>query len=140
MHKNYAKHEKSLQFRAHVYIYMLMQTHEKIKQWLKDNDTNRAELAAAVGVAKRTVDNWLSGAQPIPERKLALINEMMEDGEKTSLVVNINSVEVIVIRVTPDELAQIAAAAAAARMTLENWCRMVLLARTGEILASSRGA
>ncbi len=62
-------------------------TRQEIKAWLKDSPASagsgprdRAWLGQQCGVAKRTVDNWLSATnQEIPAAALALIARLMAD-------------------------------------------------------------
>lgn len=58
-------------------------TRQEIKAWLKDSPVgprDRAWLGRHCGVAKRTVDNWLSATnQEIPAAALALIARLMAD-------------------------------------------------------------
>lgn len=56
-----------------------MTTRQDIKTWLKSpRGMSREDLAAAVGVKKRTVDNWLCGSLEIPLTKLQLVERIME--------------------------------------------------------------
>lgn len=48
-----------------------------IKQWLKTSKRTRAWLGDQCGVTKRTVDNWLSGSQPITGANLRLIEMLI---------------------------------------------------------------
>lgn len=52
---------------------------EEIKAWLKSANRGRDWLAEQTGVAKRTVDNWLSSPQEIPESTQRLIQKLMAD-------------------------------------------------------------
>jgi len=54
-------------------------TKEAIKNWLKKSNRERDWLAEQLGVASKTVDNWLSSPQNIPHSKLLLIQRLMED-------------------------------------------------------------
>jgi hypothetical protein len=56
---------------------------EKIKAWLKSTHRDRNWLGDQIGVTKKTVDNWLSSPQPIPEAKLQLIQRVMESSQKS---------------------------------------------------------
>jgi hypothetical protein len=52
---------------------------EEIKAWLKTANRDRPWLAKQTGVHKRTVDNWLSSPQEIPESTQRLIRKLMAD-------------------------------------------------------------
>jgi hypothetical protein len=61
-----------------MHIYCMI---DEIKTWLKSTGRTRDWLGMAVNVQKRTVDNWLSAGQTIPEAKMALIRRLMHDDE-----------------------------------------------------------
>ena len=50
---------------------------EDIKMWLRRHKRDRYWLAEAVGVKKRTVDNWLSSPKEIPVACQRLISNLM---------------------------------------------------------------
>ena len=53
-----------------------------IKDWLKTIGKNREWLAEKTLVSKRTVDNWITTARPIPPAKLSLIEKLMHGEEE----------------------------------------------------------
>lgn len=57
-----------------------MKTLQEIKAWLKANRIRRDEFAERLGVAKGTVDIWLSGGREINEVKMKAIELLMEGG------------------------------------------------------------
>lgn len=59
-----------------------MLTPEIIKAWLKENKISRETLGKGVGVSKKTVNNWLSDNRPIPPKKLAIIERLMNGEEE----------------------------------------------------------
>lgn len=59
-----------------------MLTPEIIKAWLKENKVSRETLGKGVGVSKKTVNNWLSDNRPIPPKKLAIIERLMNGEEE----------------------------------------------------------
>lgn len=66
----------------------------------------RQEFAERLGVAKGTVDIWLSGARPIGEAKLKAIKIIMEQsraGIRPAPPANIDTIKVINILLTPEE-------------------------------------
>lgn len=67
-----------------IYI-LVMLTHEKIKTWLRQSGMTRAELASKLMVTKRTVDGWLSSGNPIPAKKLAMIERLMRGLPESTL-------------------------------------------------------
>lgn len=58
-----------------------MYTPDDIKAWLKSSGTSRQQLADKLGVAKGTVNNWLSGTASIPGAKLELIRILIDTSE-----------------------------------------------------------
>lgn len=79
---------------------------EEIKAWLKRSRMTRQEFAERLGVAKGTVDIWLSGARPIGEAKLKAIKIIMEQsraGIRPAPPANIDTIKVINILLTPEE-------------------------------------
>lgn len=57
-------------------------TPEIIKAWLKENKISRETLGKEVGVSKKTVNNWLSDNRPIPSKKLAIIERLINGEEE----------------------------------------------------------
>lgn len=55
---------------------------QEIKQWLRRTNKDRKWLANAVGVHKRTVDNWLSSPKEIPTSTQILIQSLMDADAK----------------------------------------------------------
>lgn len=64
-----------------------MTTPEEIKAWLKRENKSREWLASQLLVSKWAVNGWLSSGNPIPEKKLMLIEKLMlgEDELKVDL-------------------------------------------------------
>lgn len=110
-----------------------MTTREDIKNWLKGTGKDRAWLGETIGVSKRTVDNWLSGADPIPAAKKKLIEERMQNSaapDQTAAVVlplDTSSVNYITILLTQEEYAECVSAATAEHLDLQTWARKLLL-------------
>lgn len=56
-----------------------MQRAEEIKNWLKRIGLNREWLGEKTFVKKRQVDNWLSSGRKIPEAKMLIIEQLMNE-------------------------------------------------------------
>jgi hypothetical protein len=98
---------------------------DKIKSWLKEHGRDRYWLAERLSVNKRTVDNWLSAGQPIPEAKLTLIKRLMEDDEADALrrKQQLSPVaQVFSLEVDLPTFRAYSAAAKAQHLTIEEWC------------------
>lgn len=67
-------------------------TKEDIKAWLKATGKTRQDLADAMGASKGTINNWLSGADPIPALKLQLIERIMNETENQNPILAINDI------------------------------------------------
>lgn len=64
-----------------------MEDRDQIKTWLKDAGLKREDLGKRLYVSKRTVDNWLSGVQPIPQKKMELIRQLMSQERDQAITV-----------------------------------------------------
>ena len=58
--------------------FLSVPTKDDIKAWLTGLEKDREWLGLKLHVQKRTVDNWLSTAAPIPQVKLQAITRLME--------------------------------------------------------------
>lgn len=56
-----------------------MQSAEDIKDWLKKIRKNREWLGEKTFVKKRQVDNWLSSGRKIPDAKMLIIEQLMNE-------------------------------------------------------------
>lgn len=66
-----------------MYYYPMNPSKEDIKAWLKNEGHSREWLGQACGnIKRRTVDNWLSSPQEIPDGTLSLIRRLMADDEE----------------------------------------------------------
>lgn len=110
-----------------------MTTPEEIKAWLKANRISRQDFAARLGVAKGTVDIWLSGARAINAAKQTAIELLMQNSaapDQTAAVVlplDTSSVNYITILLTQEEYAECVSAATAEHLDLQTWARKLLL-------------
>lgn len=100
-----------------------MLTREKLKDWLNATGVTRQELADALGIAKGSVYNWLSGTAPIPFAKQKLILRIMEEREQSSTpaVPGSDEVTAIALMMTKEQRAYLAAAARKCGQTLEEF-------------------
>lgn len=95
-------------------------TREDIKAWLKRQPKGSREwLGNQCGVAKKTVDNWLSG-QEIPESAMSLISRLMADDRSPEATPA--DLSQVTLRITTDELNDWSRAFKASDAeTLEDW-------------------
>lgn len=117
-----------------------MSTPENIKEWLKRIGKNRAWLGEKCGVSKRSVDNWLSGADPIPYAKQQLIEHLMHPAPPPPLpagTLDFSGVQIVAFPVTAQEMAEIEQAAELSGMTPQEFCRKAVVDYTAEVLAAS---
>lgn len=54
-------------------------TKEDIKKWIKASGKSREWVAEQCGVGKRTLDNWLSSARPVPSKVILIIQRLMAE-------------------------------------------------------------
>lgn len=97
---------------------------ERIKAWLKTYRHTREWLGSQVDVTKRTVDNWLSAGQPIPDGKLRLIQRLMDDdaaAEARRRQQLMPTAQVFSLEVDLPTFRAYNQAALAAEQTLEDW-------------------
>lgn len=97
---------------------------DDIKAWLKRTNRDREWLGSQLGVTKRTVDNWLSAGQSIPEAKAALIQRLMDDdaaqeAKRRQQIAPIN--QLFSVEVDLPRFRRYSAAALARQQTLEQW-------------------
>ncbi len=105
---------------------------DKIKTWVKKN-MSRQELAEAVGVSLGTVNNWLSGNAPIPEKKQLLIGRLMQSGKDVAPCAS-EPVRAVAVGLTCAEYAQVQEAAAEAKEELDLFARNAVLKRVTKVL------
>ena len=99
-------------------------TKEDIKAWLKETGQNRQHLANTVGVSKGTVNNWLSGADPIPFAKLQLIERIINESEEKQVEtapVKPEEITAIAIVMTKEQRAYLTMAAGRLGLTLDQF-------------------
>lgn len=118
-------------------------TVEEIKAALREQGMTRAELAERLGVSVRTVNNWLSAGHKITERNMLGIRDILfpapapatapEQHEVAGL--SVEDIQVIAVRLSPEDFAAAARAAEDAGIPLEEWTRRAILARAEDIRA-----
>lgn len=99
-------------------------TKDSIKTWLKRTGRDREWLGNQLRTEAKTVNNWLSTSRPIPEAKLALIQRLMADDiaeEARQKQLNEPTNQVFSVEVDLPRFRRYNAAAAAQRMTMEQW-------------------
>lgn len=97
---------------------------EEIKAWLKRTNREREWLGEQVGVAKRTVDNWLSSPKEIPTGKLNLIQRLMQEDqarEAARRLALLPQSQIFSLEVDLPTFRAYSAAAKADGKTLEEW-------------------
>lgn len=112
-----------------------MPTILEIKAWLKKTKTSRQELGEKLGVSKGTVNNWLCGADPIPQAKLLLIKRLMEEpAQAPATTMDLQAVKIINVLLSKEEKARCAAAAEREGKTPEQWAHDTIMTATARIL------
>jgi transcriptional regulator with XRE-family HTH domain len=96
---------------------------DEIKVWLKKLGLSREWLADKIGVSKRTVDNWLSSNIDIPERSVAIIQQLIDDSEKIAEGISTN---VFSVECTLDQFRRFSRAALSDGLILEDWALKIL--------------
>lgn len=100
-------------------------TKDQIKVWLKKFNHSREWLGEQCGnIKRRTVDNWLSSPQEIPDATLSLIARLIADDEAADLrrkQLMIPANQVFSLEVSLDDFRRFSRAALAAGLTLEEW-------------------
>ena len=87
---------------------------EDLKDWMGKSGKGREWVAERVGVAKGTLDKWMS-YKPIPKKKQKLLRELMEKEQQPKQVE-------ISMDFTPEQLEMIRQAAALRGETPGEWC------------------
>lgn len=117
---------------------------EEIKALLKSRGWNREQFGNRVGVSKRTVDNWLCGSYTIPLPKMKLIEELMQESAapaaKKPVSVDIGSIEIINVILTREEMEEVARAAAALGLSIDEFARDAVLTATATTLKENAPA
>jgi hypothetical protein len=97
---------------------------DEIKAWLKQTNRDRTWLGEQTGVTKRSVDNWLSAGQPIPEAKQFLIRRLMADdeaAEQRQAQQRLPQNQIFSLEVTLAQHRRYAEAARKRQKTVEQW-------------------
>lgn len=121
-----------------------MTTRDEIKEWLREQGKSREWLGERVGVSKGSVDNWLSEgvARPIPAAKMKLIEELMQESAapaaKKPVAVDIGNIEIINVILTREEMEEVARAAAALGLSIDEFARNSILEATETALQQTQ--
>lgn len=104
---------------------------EDIKTWLKKTGKTRQDLAEAIGVSKGTVNNWLSGADPIPALKQQLIERLMTESEQPPAPQppSPENITAIAVLMSKEQRAYLLAAARKLGLTLEEFILLAAMER-----------
>lgn len=102
---------------------------ETIKTWVKEH-SNRKELARKMGVAEGTVHNWLSGAKPIPPKKMPLIKALMRGNAAESP----SPIRAVAVGLTSAEFEKVKEAAAHEHEEIDLFARNAVLKRVAAVL------
>ncbi len=100
---------------------------EDLKDWMGKSGKGREWVAERVGVAKGTLDKWMS-YKPIPKKKQKLLRELMEKEQQPKQVE-------ISMDFTPEQLEMIRQAAALRGETPGEWCERAIKALTAVSVA-----
>lgn len=119
-------------------------TVEEIKDALREQGMSRAELAEKLGVNVRSLNNWLSAGQKITERNMRALREILfpapapapAPAPSLSSPLSLDDIQVLALRLTPEDYAAAARAAEDAGIGLEEWARRIILARAEAIRAT----
>lgn len=117
-------------------------TVEDIKAALREQGMSRAELAERLGVSAYSVNNWLCSGQKISERNMRALREVLfpapapAPAPSLSSPLSLDDIQVLALRLTPEDYAAAARAAEAEGLGLEEWARRIILARAEAIRAT----
>lgn len=108
---------------------------DKIKTWVKKN-MSRQELASAVGVSTGTVNNWMAGNAPIPEKKKLLITRLMQSvgGVASGAAECPAPIRAVAVGLTSSEFEKVKEAAAHEHEELDLFARNAVLKRVADVL------
>lgn len=112
---------------------------DRIKEWLKAYNHDRAWLADQVGATVKTVNNWLSSPQEIPAVKQRLIEKLMQEDEAAEAVRRQKlqpQAQIFSLEVDLPTFRSYSAAALAAGCTLEQWAIHELNAAAEESMSN----
>ncbi|GAA5117017.1 hypothetical protein JIN84_18050 [Luteolibacter yonseiensis] len=105
-------------------------TKEEIKEWLKRESHSREWLGEQCGGTKRrTVDNWLSSPQEIPDGMLTLIARLMADDAAAAAARDKSEstdLERFSVELTTEEFDHINSAASSRQLLVRQWALEVL--------------
>jgi|GEM_PF-2867147 len=96
----------------------------RIKNWLEAPTRSRDWLSQKVGTSVKTVNNWLSSAQTIPQGKAQLIERLMADdaaAEQQRSLKLLPQAQIFSLEVDLPRFRAYSAAALASDKTLEQW-------------------
>lgn len=122
--------QKQSDFNSWVKLSKPIITLEDIKAWLKKIGKSRQWLADRMKMAKGSIDNWLSGVDPIPQVKLAFIESLMKDSQPVQpppSSQNTDELKVVSAIVSKDDYQRcLAASIKEGYATIEAWAAAVL--------------
>lgn len=111
----------------------------RIKLWLESPNRSRDWLSTKVGTSEKTVNNWLSSAQKIPQGKAQLIERLMSDDATAEAQLRaqlLPQAQVFSLEVDLPTFRSYNAAALKANQTLEQWSITELNAAAEAALSS----
>lgn len=109
---------------------------EEIRDWIKETNVSRKYVAVKLGVSEGTVNNWLCGNRPIPQRVRAriLAHKRYVAANTRSLVTRCRAVAA---PLTGAEYAEVLSAAMKTNYTVEELASAGLMAFVHSILAGT---
>lgn len=113
----------------------------RVKQWLESPGRSRDWLSSKVGSSEKTVNNWLSSAQKIPQGKAQLIERLMSDDAAAEAQLRIQllpQAQIFSLEVDLPTFRSYSAAALKANQTLEQWSIAELNAAAEAALAPAK--
>lgn len=109
-----------------------MATVQEIKAWLKANRIQRKEFAERLGVAKGTVDIWLSGAREINDTKMRAIDIIMREGTNPTTsparTISADDFRTFPVLMSAEDYALCEQAASASELSVSDWAAEILTA------------
>ncbi|MGN0829324.1 MAG: helix-turn-helix domain-containing protein [Akkermansia sp.] len=111
--------------------------YEEIKAWLKKSGMSRKQFGGLVGVSVSTVNNWLAGVFPIPEKKMPLILAVIEREEKAAQAggcVRADELKAFPVLMAEADYERCLHAADAQRLSVSDWAADVLAAEAAAFI------
>lgn len=107
---------------------------QEIRDWLKETKTSRKYIATKLGVSIGTINNWLCGNRPIPQRvRVRIMAQEPYEPEEESRTLTERS-RAVAAPLTPSEYAEVLSAALQTNYTVEELASAGLMSLVHGIL------